>query len=453
MKRSWRSCCAGVVLGVIAPCLAAQSPPQTLPPITQMPQVVTLDLATAKRVALERQPSIAAARQSLAAAHARKTAVDNIRVPTFLQRDLPVRRKQAALGPVAGQAGVLLAEINTTYAVQYTYVTYLYARTQQKYADDTLQGLQELERQLINNIQKEKAEDDPRFIAADLDRAKAMIRLARSRREEASLGSQRALSALREAMGVGADCPLMLANDRLLQVDPDIDCDEVVKLALDHRPEIVQASIAHQVHELEVAAQGSRINALSVRTFASGSDIHAQPLPAGSYEGDYKPGAVGPEMPISINGRQCDRVIQATIYYERSASMVEKVKRLITLDVQQAYLRYREARGRLAELGAGVVHAANSAKGFRAAMKTENRRDSRMRAESFLNAALIGSQMRVQENEARYQLLLALIGLERATGGTFCAGLDHAPQIADRPPDVPEEAKDDPNTKDKRDRQ
>src|SRR5262245_50628723 len=68
-----------------------------------------LDLATAKALALGKQPAITAARASLNASLARKQAVDNLHVPTFLQRDLPIRRQQAALGPVAAQAGVRLA--------------------------------------------------------------------------------------------------------------------------------------------------------------------------------------------------------------------------------------------------------------------------------------------------------------------------------------------------------
>src|SRR5262245_66567126 len=119
---------AGVALLLMA--LASRAAAGELP---------VLDLAAAKAISLQRQPAIAAARASLDAALSRKQALDNLRVPTFLQRDLPIRRQQAALGPVAAQAGVLLAEMNTVYGVQFSYLTYLYARTQEQVGDDALE--------------------------------------------------------------------------------------------------------------------------------------------------------------------------------------------------------------------------------------------------------------------------------------------------------------------------
>jgi outer membrane protein TolC len=396
-----------------------------------------LDLATAKAIALERQPAIAAARASLNASLARKQALNNLRVPTFLQRDLPIRRKQAALGPVAGQAGVLLAEMNTIYGVQYGFVTYLFARSQQQLADDALNGLGHLDDFLSKVVQALEKEPDfeTEFLAADRERVRGMLRLARARREEAVTGAERALSALREAMGLEHGCPIVLAQDRLLDVQPEVCCEALVELALSRRPEIVQVSVAEEVHQLEVAAQESRKHALSARTFAAGSDLHSQPLPAGSYGEHYAPGAVGPEMPTLLAGRQCDRVAVAAIYHDRSLSVVEKTRKLIRLEVEQACLRYQGARARLPELEQGVAHAMKARTGLREALTIA--RGARARAESFLNTALLASQLRVSANEARYELLLALIALERDTAGAFCAGLDKAPQVAPPPEEKP----------------
>ncbi|MFM7149166.1 MAG: hypothetical protein ACKO23_04920, partial [Gemmataceae bacterium] len=61
-------------------------------------------------------------------------------------------------------------------------------------------------------------------------------------------------------------------------------------------------------------------------------------------------------------------------------------------------------------------------------------RNLRQRMETLLNTALIGSQHRLQINESRYQLLIALISLERATGGGFCANLETASPVAEWTP-------------------
>lgn len=420
---------------ILYPCARAHAaPPDHLAPLT---------LAAAKAIALQRQPAIAAARASLDAAHARKQSLDNLRVPLCLQPDLPLRRQQASLGPSAAEAGVLLAELNTLYGVEYAYVAYLFARSQQQVADDALRGLTELEQFFAEIVESLK---DPKFSSEfnvmDRDRVRAMVRLARARREEAIVGSQRALSALREALGVPEDCPLHLAHDRLLHVDLDLNCQALVDLALAHRPEIVQASIAHQVHQLEVAAQQKNKRALKANTFAAGSDLHAQPLPAGSYDADYKPQAVGPEMPVLLAGKSGDRARVAAIYQDRSLSVLEKTRNLIRLEVEQACLRYQEARAKLLELEQGIQDATASVSGLRDQLRTAER-NRRGFAEAVLNTAIIGAQLRVAANEARFQLLVALIALERGTGGTFCAGIDNAPQVADRRP----EAASDPSSK------
>src|SRR5437763_1688118 len=47
-----------------------------------------LDLAACRRIALEKQPAVAAARAYLAAAAARAQAAENVHVPALLARDL-----------------------------------------------------------------------------------------------------------------------------------------------------------------------------------------------------------------------------------------------------------------------------------------------------------------------------------------------------------------------------
>ena len=49
----------------------------------------------------------------------------------------------------------------------------------------------------------------------------------------------------------------------------------------------------------------------------------------------------------------------------------------------------------------------------------------------YLGVATLVTDLRLELNRARYDMLIALIALERATAGGYCAGLDKAPLIVD----------------------
>jgi outer membrane protein TolC len=361
-----------------------------------------LDLAACRALALEKQPTVAAAHASLAAAIARQQALENLCVPTFLQRDLPKRRQQAALGVQAAQAGVLQAEIDTIYGVQFSYISYLYAAEQSNLVKDVLAQLDKLR----DRFKDAKEEPDKQALA----KVEALSLLAEGRQQEALVGRERAMSSLREAIGLAGDCPLVLVEQPL--GTGGAVCEQtVVELALARRPEIVQASIGTEVTDLEVCAQRSRLLALSVWTFAAGSDIHANPLPTASFNPGYRPGAIGLEMPVTINGKRGDRVEQARIYNDRAHSVLEKTQNLIRLETEQAFYRWKEASAKVARFQRGWDRA-------KAALKLTNPPDAR-RLTDYLDTARLVTDLRFELNRARYELRVALIALERATGGGF----------------------------------
>src|SRR5438105_630238 len=109
--RSWRRAAARVAIGIAAPTLlslAGESRSAELPPaIVTTAQAGVSELDSFRATALERQPSIAAARASLGAAQARAHSVESIRLGGVLfARDLPVRKQQSALGVQSYEAGV-----------------------------------------------------------------------------------------------------------------------------------------------------------------------------------------------------------------------------------------------------------------------------------------------------------------------------------------------------------
>jgi outer membrane protein TolC len=316
------------------------------------------------------------------------------------------------------QAALAQAEADAAHAVAYTYLAALYAREQQRVADEAVAKLKDLEKFASDFVEAGATTVTKR----NVEQIRVYSLVAQSRREEAVQGVERALSGLREAMGVGPDCPIALAADGLPDVNPPVDRQQVIALAVARRGEVAQAATAVEVTCLEIDAQAANRHGRRVNTFAAGSDIHANVLPAGEHgTAAYKPGAVALEMPTLIAGSRDDRVEQARAYHARAQAVAEKARGLVALEAEQAYLHWLEA----ARKAPTARKAADDARRLSDALRKEYEpRNPRTRMEDLLNAGVVASQLRVQANEARYQLLRALASLERATGGGFCAGLD-----------------------------
>jgi outer membrane protein TolC len=354
---------------------------------------------------------------------ARSQALENLCVAALVVPDLPYRRKQAGLGVVIAQAGVQQAEVNTIYGVEFGYLTAVYAAQQQKVADQALSSLKFL-RDLVQEAIK--AERRPDISTRDLERIDAYILLAEGRREEAVEGAQRALSALREALGVCPDYPLQLAHTDFPAVNAIVAREQLVAIALARRAELVQATGLVELTSLEVCAQNARHAHVSVETFASGGDLHSQPVPPAAYGPSYRPGAVGPEMPMFLRGKRADRVEQAKIYNARAEAMLEKTRNLITLEVEQTFYQWAEANRKLPRYEQAASKAFGLYKGQRSKFNPllPKITPATVTIDQLLQSALLSTQLQLRANEARYQRLLSLAELERVTGGGFSAGLD-----------------------------
>jgi outer membrane protein TolC len=351
--------------------------------------------------------------------------VEDLRVPSFLARDLPIRRKQAALGVVSAQGAVTRAEGETVYGVTFSYLSALYAVTQRQVAANAQEDLEFLHEQ----VQKALKQGLLRHIT-QLENDKVGIRLlrTRARAEEARQGEQRALSALREALGVGPECPLVLADRELFDADQAVDLPQVVAAALERRGEVIQTANAAQVTAYEVDAQCARLLP-SARTFAASADIHAQPVPPGSYGENYRPGAIPPEMPAMLNGSRGDRAEQARLYAARAKAVADKTRQLVALEAEQAYFRWLEARNREKHYRSAVPLAERQ---FDRAKKRTQLKDLPAGSiDDFLYFGQQHNEVRIEANLARYQKLLALAILERVTAGGFCPAFGVRP---DTPP-------------------
>jgi outer membrane protein TolC len=396
----------------------AQAPPAQPTTVASAPlSAEAFDLAACRRLALARQPALAAAQDTLAAAQARARAVEELHVPTLLQPDLPIRRHQSALGVGIAQAGVNQAEAEAVYAVTRNYFSVLFAREQKAVALQALDNLKGLQESLTDIVNSGARTDVTR---RHIEKVNVYIDIVKGRLPEAEEGVNRATAALREAMGGGPDCPVQVADSRLPDLDFEVNRDQLVALALERRGEMIQANLAAEVVSCEVSAQGTSRRPTK-RTFASASDIHAQQVPQGVRNEEYRPGALPLEMPVSLVGSKAARQEQASALAARAGAVVEKTRNLITLEVDDNYLKWREARAKLVELR----RAQKNAQSYFDHIKEDfGGTNARTPPDDVLNAGILLTQIRVQANDAHYHYLLGLAALERVTAGGFCPGFD-----------------------------
>jgi outer membrane protein TolC len=394
-----------------APAVGAEP---TAPPPTPNSAAPALGLPDLLHLARESHPRLAAQRASLAAVEDGVRALDSLPVPAFVERELPVRRRQAALGLTAAAAAIEQAERDVDYAVTRTYFTVLYAREQERVASgvvDQLTTTRDLARQQLQAGARDVTE-------TDVARTSVYLRLAEAKRVQAASGVKRALAALREAIGKCPEFRFDVAPGALKEPTARPREEDVIAAALARRGELVQANVFAEVACLEIEAQGTGHH-LKMETFAAGSDIHSTALPPEVRNGEYRPGAIPPEMPTLLAGSRCERMQHAADLHRRALAVAEEARNLIALEVDDAFLRWEEAAAESAKAREaaddGTKVADSLGKDFAAGLK--------VRVEDVITARVLAAQALSQYNEYVYKEILALADLERATAGGFCAGL------------------------------
>jgi outer membrane protein TolC len=396
---------------------AAQAQPaQESPPVTvAAPSALKFTLGEAVGTALQQHPRIVAQRASLAAAEDGSRALESLRLASLLDPEIPIRRRQACLGITAAAAALDRAERETVYGVTRTYLTVLFAREQER----TAKGIVDRMTALRDTAKRALDAGDPNVTAYDVTRTTTYQRLAETQRIQATYGAARALAAFREELGLGASVavevpPGALAEPRVRPVHED-----VVALALSRRAEIVMASVFVDVTCLEIEAQGTCCVIKQMNTFASASDIHAQPVPLASYDPDFRPGAVFPEMPVTLAGSRAERMRRAQDFNCRATAVLEATRNLITLEAEDAYLRWEQAAAQAAE----AREAADAADKLADDLNKDFTQRLKVTIQDVMNARVLAAQSRGQYNEFLYRELVALADLERITAGGFTAGL------------------------------
>jgi outer membrane protein TolC len=169
---------------------------------------------------------------------------------------------------------------------------------------------------------------------------------------------------------------------------------------------------------MEVDAQGTSCRT-RMNTFASAGDIHAREVPPGMSDGEYRPGALAPEMPATLAGSRSDRMERARSLSARAAAVVDKTRNLITLEAEDAFLKWQEAFRKLGP----ASQSADTADKLADNLTKDYSGGQKVKVDDVIAAQVLAAQARAQANETLFQYLLALAGLERITGGGFNACL------------------------------
>jgi outer membrane protein TolC len=357
------------------------------------------------------QPALAAAQASLAASQSGYQAMQNLRFAALLSKDIPIRRQQACLGIVINSAALQQAEWETRYAITRNFFSVIYAREQEKVLRSAVEKLKKAHA----DAEKLLKSDDVniKITKIDVDMLALNVAQYQAKMYEATIGIDRARAALREAIGVGRDYPLKLAEASLPAPVYEINLDQMIDLAWERRGEMVQASTALQVTELEIQAQG-KTRKPAAKTFAAAGDVHVTPVPQGIRNSEYQPGAIGLDFPPYLAGHKRDRVRRAQDLSDRAAAVVEKTQNLVALEVEASYLKWKEAIEKIKELDKTPKLVKSIAD-----LVQKRFEDGKATGAEYLQARTLSEQVRAQRNEAYYMHALGLAALERVTAGGY----------------------------------
>lgn len=417
----------GIVLpGLLLVCLLTVTVAPGAPPDTPTLRLASpLTLAECIRLALEKQPAVAARRASVKAAEEYCQSVAD-RKMGLLTGDLPVRRRQAPLGLQFVQAGLRQTECDITLAVTRAYLTVLHIRRRQ---DIFHQAVDDLQQRLDWLRQEHNRGSRPELGPRNLQQLATYLSLAQARQQEADQGLPRALTTLRETLGVAPDFALDIPNTPLLMPTVQVNREEILSLAQSGRPELIQAMHLAEITGLEVEAQGE-LRRINTKTFVACMDFHAPPPPAGAAP-QSKPIVINPEMPGHLLGTRCARMERIKAYRVRADELVQNLRNQVTLEADDAFLKWQEEARKLAHFRQTAEQAARA---VASADRDFAQQTATVTYDDVLAAVVLATQLQARSAESLFLYAASLAELQRVTGGGFNPCLEPpAADLASRP--------------------
>ncbi len=370
---------------------------------------VTHNLQECIAFALARQPNIKASMATLRATEIGGRSLTNLsRVAQLLTPDLCFRQQQAARGLTTAQADVLRVQYETIYDVTRQYYTFVYARQQEATATDIIDQM-EVFYDIANELVKEGAQPDLNQFS--LFRMEDAIAEVKKPRITSRNGQLQALAALKEAMGVEQAYSFVPRDTELPLMGGQLTQDQVKSFALSRRPELTLAAAGVDVFRLEVCAQAAVPRRMRVPTLASGTDLHSRYVPGPVRNGEYRPGALAPEMPTNLIGSREDRVARALEFSNRQETVLEKTQNLVELEATNSFLIWQSMLERFDLAKTRYDSAQKMVK-----LSRDNAPSIRKYDQLILNEAL-AAKSQAEYLEAAFENIKALATLQRVTTG------------------------------------
>lgn len=175
------------------------------------------------------------------------------------------------------------------------------------------------------------------------------------------------------------------------------------------------AGLAAEVTRLEAYIQWSLRFRFRSFTFASAGDIHSKPIPSGSKDTDYRPDAIGPEMPVELFGNRKTRSAKTWELVARSEAVLEKTRNLVALEAENSYIDYlysgksMEKAKKQADAGNKNLLILRDVAGDRVSTSAT--------LTQLLEAQEDAAKGNAAYNEAVYRRIAALASIERITAG------------------------------------
>jgi len=424
LPRRWRRLAAALALapGLTGP-LAAQTPAAdakadakpagATPGVTPSGTATPLTLAQCLAIGRERQPLIQAAYHSYRATEVGAKALGNLGfVAGLVTPDLPVRRQQASRGLTLAAAEIQKVTQENTQDITVLYYSYVYARQQELTASDIVEQL-EIYYEAAEGIVRSGVRDPKmRLNQFSLYTLQNVISDVKAQRLKAETGRKLALEALRDAMGADGGLDFVPAAKELpLMLSGTITQEQVVAEALARRPELAQAAAGVDAFRLEVCAQASVKSKRQVSTLAVGSDLHSKQVPMGVRNGEYKPGALAPEMPASLVGKTEDRVARAAALSLRQDALYDRTASLVRLEASKAFLTWDAATRRVVEAKKKYE------RGRQLVEESRSAAIAKLDPEILVTNEALAGKSQTEYVEAVFDHVKALAALERITAG------------------------------------
>jgi outer membrane protein TolC len=336
----------------------------------------------------------------------------SITQPLYAGGKIRLRNQQAGLGIQVAGADLEKSQQQTVFDVARAYYSILLTKELVRITEDTTGQFRAIERLTQSLIDK----GDEFVTTADLARIRTLRLLAENQKVEFQRSYDLTYAALRQVMGLDFQAPLAIVDEELPFKRTTIALAEIVELAMTRRPELAKADIG--VRNAVLQEKLAKAEFLpTVGLFGSLNTLTGRrSFPNPGNDELWQLGVAG-EMPLFTGGRNLAAVRQARYQLQQAQETQRLARDLITLEVQQAYLEYKEMDERIPLAEAALRDARTTVDAYNKRYAGNQVADKDMPKffEDLETANLLQAVAKAQYNQQLYAYNLALAKIRLVT--------------------------------------